>query len=223
MPSDLEDFKKKREQLVFYMESINALKTPALKKAFLQTKREDFISKELRPHAYADDALPLIESQTISQPSTIAVMLEMLDVKQGQKVLEVGLGSGYVVSLLSRLVGGKGKVYGIEFNPAVYSLAEKNLGKEKLNNIELKQGDGSEGWQEKSPFDRILVSAACPFIPKPLTEQLKEKGVIVAPVGDRFNQEMVKAHKFKGKLLKESYLGSWFAFVPLKGRHGFPF
>jgi protein-L-isoaspartate(D-aspartate) O-methyltransferase len=215
-----EEFKKKREQLVFFMESSGALKTPSIKKAFLETERELFLPEELRPHAYADEALPLVEGQTISQPSTIAVMLEQLELKEGEKVLEVGLGSGYVAALLSKIVGAKGKVFGVEYNQALFELAQENLKKTKPENISIKHGDGSQGWEEKAPFDRILVSAACPFIPKPLFEQVKEKGTIVAPVGDRFSQEMVQAHKFKGKLIKKSYMGLMFAFVPLKGKFG---
>jgi protein-L-isoaspartate(D-aspartate) O-methyltransferase len=215
-----ESFKLKREQLVYHMQGIGALKAQNLKQAFLAVKRELFLPEQLQNAAYADDALPIGFNQTISQPSTIAIMLEMLDVQEGMKVLEVGVGCGYAAALLSELVGEKGKVFGIDIVPELIPLAEENLKKQNSKNVTLIEGDGTKGLPKKKPFDRILISAACPYVPKPLLDQLKEKGVVVAPVGDRFSQQMIKMTKFKGKPVKSTYMGGMFAFVPLRGEFG---
>ena len=147
-------------------------------------------------------------------------MLELLELKKGQIVLEIGSGSGYVLALLSKIVGSTGKVFGIELFLELVKRSKKTLQDLKMENIEVFQKDGSLGLIEKAPFDRILVSAACPFIPKPLFDQLKEKGVIVAPCGDKFTQMMQIMRKIKGKPIKQDYLETYFAFVPLKGEFG---
>lgn len=218
--SEEEFFKQKREHLVFYMQSTLALKTESVKKAFLAVKRELFMPGHLKEQAYADDAMPIGFNQTISQPSTIAVMLEMLEAKDGQKILEVGSGSGYVCALLSYIVGEKGRVFGVEIVPELVDRAKKSLELQGCKNVEIIKSDGSLGLKEKAPFDRILVSAACPFIPKPLLEQLKDDGIAVAPVGDRYTQMMEQLRKTKKGFLKQHYLQSYFVFVPLKGEHG---
>ncbi len=217
---DEKDFSALREQLVEYM-SGRAVKSENVKNAFLKVKRELFVTDDCQEYAYADDAMPIGYNQTISQPSTIAVMLELLDAKEGMKVLEIGAGSGYVIALLSELVGEKGKAYGIELVKELIERAKNNIKKQGCKNVAVIYGDGSKGWPENAPFDRILISAACPFIPKPLFEQLKEGGRIVAPVGDRFTQMMETMVKKDGKPLKSQYLEGYFAFVPLKGEHGF--
>ncbi|MBI2042946.1 protein-L-isoaspartate O-methyltransferase [Candidatus Pacearchaeota archaeon] len=185
-------------------------------KAFSKIKRENFIPKELKDRAYEDIPLPIGKGQTISQPYTIAMMLSLLDIKKGQKILEIGSGCGYVLALLSNIVGKNGKVFGIEI---IKELAEKS--KENLRNyknIKVYNKNGRFGLKENAPFDRIIISAAAyDEIPKPLISQLKEKGILVAPLGNRYGQDLIAYQKINGKLkLKEKIPG--FIFVPLVER-----
>ena len=213
-------FELKRKQLVEFLKSSGAVKSIPIERAFSKVKRELFVPEAYSDYAYADDALPTSLGQTISQPSTIATMLELLDAGTGMKVLEVGSGSGYVLALLSEIVGSEGKVIGIEF---LHELAEKSREsseKQGAGNVVVIEGDGGKGLDSEKPFDRILVSCACPFIPKPLFDQLKEGGRIVAPVGDKHTQLLQIMKKINGKVLKEDYIGGYFVFVPLRGEHG---
>jgi len=213
-------FRMKREQLVQYMLASGAIKSASVKNAFLNVKRENFMPAHLQSAAYSDEALPIGLGQTISQPSTIAAMLELLQVQEGNNVLEIGAGSAYVLALLAELAGKKGKIYGIEILAELKQRAEQTLKKCNCKNIKLKVGDGTLGWEEKAPFERILLSAACPYVPKPLIEQLAENGRLVAPVGDKFTQMMSIIKKLKGHIIKEEFLENYFAFVPLRGKYG---
>ena len=215
-----QEMQSKRSQLIEYISGF-ALKSPAIKKAFSSVKRENFVQPEMQPYAYDDNALPISGGQTISQPSTIAIMLELLNAQKGMKVLEIGSGCGYVAALLSRIVGEKGGVFGIEISRGLAEKSRAVLGAEGVKNCEIKNSDGASGWAEHTPFDRIIISCACPFIPKELFAQLKEGGRIVAPVGDEHTQLLEIMMKEKGKPLKKTYEGSVFAFVPMKGRSGF--
>ena len=213
-------FRLRREQLVQYMLTTGAIKSTSVKNAFLNVKRENFMPVHLQNAAYADEAMAIGYGQTISQPSTIAAMLELLQIQEGNKVLESGAGSAYVLALLAELAGKKGKIYGIEILPELKQRAEQTLKKCDYKNIKLKVGDGSLGWKEKAPFERILLSAACPYVPKPLIEQVAETGRIVAPVGDKFTQMRHELKKIKGQVIKEEFLENYFAFVPLRGKYG---
>ncbi len=207
------DFEEQRRKLVKSMR----LHNKAVEKAFLAVNRQEFFLPAMTHHSYVDSAFPIGFGQTISQPITIAIMLEMLDVRPGNSVLEVGSGSGYVLALLSKLAGEKGKVYGVELLHELEQKAKKKLLELGYKNVFMRCGDGTLGWKEKAKFDRILVSAACKQIPKPLTEQLGEKGKVVAPVGSRLYSEIVLFEKEKGKLV-ERERKCCFAFVPLKGK-----
>lgn len=206
-----------REQLVEKIKTV--AKTEKVRKAFLETERRNFVPERAKQYAYYDEALPIGKNQTISQPTTIAIMLELLDLKDGQKVLEVGSGSGYVVALIARIVGEKGKVSGSEIIKELAEQSEKNLEKEGIKNAEIFHGDAGETLEEK--FDRILVSCACPFIPKKLFEKIKEEGRIVAPVGDEGTQLLEVLIKKNGKPIKRTFEGSLFTFVPMTGNHSF--
>ncbi len=156
--------------------------------AFEKVKREDFVGEGMKKLAYENIALPISESETISQPSTIAIALSMLKLRENQKVLEIGSGCGYVLALISEIMDRKGKVFGIEI---VKKLAEKS--KELLRNyknIEVFNKNGNKGFPEQAPFDRIIISAACQQIPREILEQLNDKGIIVAPVGPGFMQTL---------------------------------
>lgn len=213
------NFESERKKLIEYISGF-AIKSPEIKKAFLSVSRENFLPKANKEQAYHDNAISIGSGQTISQPSTIAVMLELLKVEKGMKVLEIGSGYGYVQALLSHLVE-DGKVYGIEYLEELAEQSKKNLEEEGIKNCEIKTGDGSLGWEEKAPFDRVIFSCACPFIPKPIFDQLKEKGKIVAPTGDQYSQVLETMTKFNGKPVKEQYPGASFIFVPLRGKHGY--
>ncbi|MFH1751533.1 MAG: protein-L-isoaspartate(D-aspartate) O-methyltransferase [archaeon] len=209
-------FEEQRKLLVKSMTANNALKSESIKNAFLKVRRERFVLKNYLNSAYIDEALPLISGQTISQPSTISVMLELLEVKKGMKVLEVGSGCGYVLALLRELAGREGKVFGIELLKELFKLSKKNLKKSGVVGVKVFNSDGNKGLVKEKPFDRILISAACTFVPNPLTDQLKEGGILVVPVGNKFQQTMTVYKKVKGKIVEDSFKDSAFCFVPLK-------
>jgi len=175
-------------------------------KAFEKIKREDFILPQYKSLAYEDIALPLEGGATISQPYTIAFMLSLLELKRGQKILEIGSGSGYVLALISEIIL-DGEIYGLEI---IKSLAEKskNLLK-KDKSIKIINQDGSNGLPEHAPFDRILVSASAEELPLNLYAQLKNNGILVAPIKESIFQIKEQNSKIK---LKE-FPG--FVFVPL--------
>lgn len=167
----------------------------AIINAFSEVKRENFVPENLKNLAYEDTALPIGEGQTISQPYTIAVMFDILNLKKGQKILEIGSGCGYVLALISGIVGEKGKVYGVEI---IKNLAEKSIQNLKdYNNIKICNTNGKEGLEEAAPFDRILISAGCEKIPDKILHQLKDKGILVAPVGSRESQSLVAVQRKK--------------------------
>ncbi len=176
--------------------------------------RHVFFDDALLAHAYEDKAFPIGEGQTISQPYTVAFQSEKLEVKPGQKVLEIGTGSGYQAAILLELGA---KVYTIEFNRKLYEKTKAFLPSFGYNPYFF-YGDGSKGIPAKAPFDKIIVTAGAPVIPSALTDQLTEKGILIIPVGDRESQKMLKIHKNAGKLLKEEF--NQFAFVPLLGEGG---
>ncbi len=187
--------------------------------AFSTIPREKFIPPQLNAHAYDDLPLPTIRNQSISQPSTIIIMLRALQLQEGEKVMEVGAGMGYQAALMASLVGSTGKVITIDVIPELVQYARKNLQDLRLEQVSVMEGDGAEGYPTHAPYDKIIITAACPSIPLPLITQLREGGIIIAPVGDLRSQTMVKGTKVNGRLELE-FLGD-FVFVPLKGKHGF--
>ncbi len=209
------EFENKRKKVVQFMQDTGALHSSKVIDAFLRVPREKFVPNEYQDEAYVDEALPFSPTQTISQPTTIATMLELLEVTVGKRVLEVGSGCGYVLALLSHIVGKDGKVYGVEIARDSVESSRKKIGELGFQNVEILCGDGKKGWSGKSPFDRILVSAACAQIPEQLISQLAEKGKLVAPVGNRYTQQLVKIEKENGKMSQETSQKGYFVFVPL--------
>jgi protein-L-isoaspartate(D-aspartate) O-methyltransferase len=176
--------------------------------------RHVFFDDALLNHAYEDKAFPIGEGQTISQPYTVAFQTEKLEVKPGDKVLEIGTGSGYQACILMELGA---KLYTIEYQRKLYEKVKDKLPRMGYNPFFL-CGDGSKGLPAKAPFDKIIVTAGAPVIPEALTAQLAEGGILIIPVGDREKQKMVKITKKRGKLIKEEF--DYFAFVPLLGEQG---
>ncbi len=203
-----------KEQLIRYWEKSGLLKNKNLMKAFRKIKREDFVLPEYKNRAYEDTAIPLKHGSTISQPSTIMIMLEALKLKKGLKVLEIGTGSGYTAALIAEIT--KKTVYSMEIVPELIKTAENNFKKEKIKNIKLFCRDGSKGLKEYSSYDRILVNAASKDVSKELIKQLKTNGIMIAPIGGKYSQKMIKFTKEK-KGIREEYLGE-FIFVPMQNR-----
>lgn len=207
-----------KKELLVLLKKDGHLKTKAVIAAFEKVPREEFVPKDLRRETYANEPLPIGEGQTISQPLTIADMTEALEIKKGQKVLEVGTGSGYQAAIIAEIVGLKGKVYTIERIHSLAERARKILKKLGYKNVQVFEGDGSLGFSRFAPYDRIIVTASSPYVPEPLKEQLKVGGKIIIPVGG-FIQKMILLTKTR-RGLEERSLG-FYAFVPLRGRHGF--
>jgi protein-L-isoaspartate(D-aspartate) O-methyltransferase len=176
--------------------------------------RHVFFENALLDHAYQDKAFPIGEGQTISQPYTVAFQTEKLEIKQGDKILEIGTGSGYQACVLLEMGA---KVYTIEYNRKLYETA-----RDLLPHMGYKpfffHGDGSKGLPQKAPYDKIIVTAGAPVVPQALTDQLADGGILVIPVGDREKQRMLRIRKKNGKLLTEEL--DTFAFVPLLGEQG---
>ncbi|HJZ19032.1 MAG TPA: protein-L-isoaspartate O-methyltransferase [Candidatus Nanoarchaeia archaeon] len=180
--------------------------------SFEKVRREDFVPEDMKKIAYEDTSLPIGEGQTISQPYTIAVMLSLLDLKKGQKILEIGSGCGYVLALVSELIGKGEKVYGIEIIKSLFEKSAENL--RNYKNIKVYNRNGFLGLEEEAPFDRIILSAGYREIPKPLITQLKDGGIIVAPIGTSYEQALMAFEKNNEKLeMKKEIKG--FIFVPL--------
>lgn len=176
--------------------------------------RHAFFDDALLSHAYEDKAFPIGEGQTISQPYTVAFQTEKLQIKSGEKVLEIGTGSGYQAAVLLEMGA---KVYTIEYNRKLYEHT-----RDFLPELGYKPffffGDGSKGIPAKAPYDKIIVTAGAPIVPSALTEQLAENGILIIPVGDRNKQKMLRITKKQGKLVQEEF--DSFAFVPLLGDQG---
>lgn len=209
----------KKINLVNHWKENNIITDERLLNTFQEVKRENFVLPELKQYAYEDTPLPIIKGQTISQPTTVMLMTQALELKKGEKVLEVGAGSGYQAAIIARMIGSKGKVVTTEIIPELAELARKNLEKEGIKNVEIIEWDGSKGCSKNAPYDKIIVTAATPKIPSALIEQLRENGIIVIPTGQMYSQEMIVGVKKKGNLETKS-LG-YFQFVPMKGEFGF--
>jgi protein-L-isoaspartate(D-aspartate) O-methyltransferase len=176
--------------------------------------RHVFFDEALLSHAYEDKAFPIGEGQTISQPYTVAFQTEKLEVKPGDKVLEIGTGSGYQAAILLEMGA---KVYSIEYNRNLYEKTKTFLPQMGYHAF-LSYGDGSRGLASKAPFDKILVTAGAPVVPRALTDQLKEGGILIIPVGGRDQQKMIRIRKVNEQLVHEQFEN--FAFVPLLGEGG---
>lgn len=195
------------------------LKSSQVISAFRKIKRSDFVPEKTRTEHGEDfintynAPLPIGFGQTISQPLTVAFMLELLQPEKGHNILEIGSGSGWQTAMLCQIVGSKGFIHAIEFVPELKEFGENNVGKYKFNNVEFICGDGSKGLATQAPFDRIIAAASAEEkIPQAWKEQLKINGRLVAPAGNSIWLIIKKGEK---KFEEKEYPG--FAFVPLVG------
>ena len=189
---------------------------PRVLEAMASVPRHDLVPEELRDVAYENRPLPIGHGQTISQPYIVAVMTDLLKLEHGQRALEIGTGSGYQAAILGELGG---EVYTIEIIAELGEQARRNLERLGYKNIEVRIGDGYYGWEERAPFDAIVVTAAASHIPPPLIKQLKNGGRMVIPVGSRFMvQQLLLVEKDEaGKVTTRQILPV--RFVPLTGTH----
>ncbi len=213
-------FEEKRKEMVESLKRRGYLKKKEVIEAFSKVPREKFVSQNTVDDAYADHPLPIGRGQTISAPSMIVIMLEALEVRRGDKILEIGTGSGYNSALLSELVGPEGRVYTIERLEKLANKGRENLEKSGYEEVEVVVRDGTKGYPEEAPWDRILITACSPKVPEPLVEQLKVGGKMAAPVGDYYMSQtlLVIKKKESGETEIERHGGC--AFVPLVGEYG---
>jgi len=212
------DFEEKRIALINKLKREGRIYTEEIEKAFLETPRELFVSERMKKAAYLDTPLEIGDGQTISAPHMVAIMVEALNLKKGQKILEIGAGSGYHAAIVSKIIGNEGHVYTIERFSTLAENAKKNLDTAVITNVTVEIGDGSEGLAKHAPYDRIYVTCASPGIPQPLIEQLKDSGKLMIPVGKMFCE--LKLIEKNGEELITKDLGGC-AFVPLVGKHGY--
>jgi len=212
MPTDLES---KKHELISYLQQEGFLKTPSVIEAFEAVPREKFVPADARKFSYANEPLDIGHGQTISQPLTVAVMTEALDVHDGMHVLEIGTGSGYQAAIIANMVGVKEKVVSTERIPKLARIARKNLAAAKIANVEVIEYDGTKGYEKEAPYDRIIVTASALVVPQPLIEQLKPGGKMIIPV----ETELWAIRKDEHGHIHRKMLG-FYAFVPLIGEYG---
>jgi protein-L-isoaspartate(D-aspartate) O-methyltransferase len=211
-------YEERRAQLVEQLKIEGRINTKEVEKAFLEIPREKFLPEQIKKYAYLDTPLEIGNGQTISAPHMVAIMVEALDIKKGQKILEIGAGSGYHAAIVSKLVGKDGHVYTIERFSTLAENARKNLKDTGITNVTVEVGDGSLGLPKYAPYDRIYVTCAAPDVPCPLVEQLKDKGKLMIPVGQIISTlELIE--KVGNKIITKNLGGC--AFVPLVGKHGY--
>ena len=210
-----------RVRLVASLVRRGEIRSAAVREAFLRVPREEFVRSEDRRDAYDDTPLPIGEGQTISAPSMIAIMLEEADLRPGERVLEIGTGSGYHAALLAALVGPE-CVVSIERLPSLAAWGRRNLDRTGFGAVTVVTGDGSLGYAERAPYDCILATAGAPRLPAAWPKQLAERGRIVAPVGEsRYAQDLLVARRRPDGGL-DLRRGTPCAFVPLVGVEAWP-
>jgi protein-L-isoaspartate(D-aspartate) O-methyltransferase len=200
-------------KLASYLKEIGVLKGPNLIRAFEKIRRRDFLPAGIKKLADTDTALAIGFGQTNSQPYTVAFMLELLSLRLGQKVLDVGSGSGWQTALLSEIVGTSGEVWALEICPELFEIGQQNLSKYNFKNVHSVLGDGRCDFPKQGEFDRIIIAAASKDIPASLIKQLKEGGRLVMPQG-RETCDIIVVEKVRGQaVIVERHPG--FVFVPL--------
>jgi protein-L-isoaspartate(D-aspartate) O-methyltransferase len=217
------------EKLIDNLTRQGTLRTPSVITAMLAVPRAKFLSADSQAYSATDTPLPIGQGQTISAPHIVAIMNENLQLQTGQKILEIGAGSGWHAATLAETVAAKqaprtewGHVYTVENNQTLAETARKNIMNMGYGDrVTIIVADGSKGYPGKAPFDRVVVAAAAPEIPKPLVDQLKSGGIMLIPVGNAsLFQTLLKVTKGSDGKIKEESLGV-VTFVPLTGEYGF--
>ncbi len=211
-----DDFTKLRNRMVDEQIARRGVKDPKTLIAMRTVPRHLFVPSKLWPVAYVDSPLPIAEGQTISQPYIVALMTQTADVGPDSVVLDIGTGSGYAAAIFAHIVK---QVYSIERIASLADEAKNKLEEMGYQNIEVKTGDGSQGWPEKAPFDAIVVTAGAPVVPESLKKQLKVGGCLVIPVGDAFSQQLLRIRKIGDSKFTEEII-EFVRFVPLIGKEG---
>ncbi|MCD6202803.1 MAG: protein-L-isoaspartate O-methyltransferase [Methanophagales archaeon] len=210
-----DEYREERERMVALLRR-RGISTEVLE-AMNRVKRHLFVPPELRDQAYGDYPLPIGGGQTISAPHMVAMMCDYLKLERGDKVLEIGAGSGYHAAVIAELIGAEGRVYTVERLALLVDFSMRNLREAGYKNVVVVSGDGTLGLPEYAPFNKICVTCAAPAVPPPLLEQLETGGRMVIPIG-RYIQELYLVEKKNG-IVKQSKCEV--VFVPLIGRFGF--
>src|SRR5436190_2083315 len=211
-PTPAPEFAAQRQRMVERQLKARGIKNERVLAAMGKVPREVFVPPESRAASYEDGPLPIGYDQTISQPYIVAFMTEQLRLKPSDRVLEIGTGSGYQTAILAELVP---EVYTIEIVEPLAKNAEATLQRLGYKDVHVKAGDGYKGWPEAAPFDAIIVTCAPDRVPQPLTDQLKDGGRMIIPVGERFAQELYLLDKKNGHLKESAVLPV--RFVPMAG------
>lgn len=211
------NYSKARERMVRQQIAARGIRAERVLDAMRSVPRHLFVPLESRHSAYMDGPLSIGQGQTISQPYIVALMTEALELKGHERVLEIGTGSGYQAAILSQLAS---HVYTVERIPELASRAQDLFRQLGYDNISIHVGDGTLGWLEHALYEAIIITAAAPEIPRPLTDQLAEGGRLVAPIGGSWSQSLVRVRKQRGHLRRQELTSV--AFVPLIGQHGWP-
>jgi len=211
-PAPVSDFASERQRMVREQLMSRGIHDERVLAAMSKVPREEFVPADERAAAYTDNPLPIGYDQTISQPYIVAFMTEQLHPKLSDRVFEIVTGSVYQAAILAELVA---EVYTIEISEPLARNAEATLVRLGYKNVRMKVGDGYKGWPENAPFDAIIVTCAPDRVPRPLTDQLKEGGRMIIPVGDRFAQELYLLKKKNGQLKESAVLPV--RFVPMTG------
>jgi protein-L-isoaspartate(D-aspartate) O-methyltransferase len=211
------DFAKLRERMIERQIAARGIRNPAILGAFRKVPREEFVDEPHKLWAYDDHPLPIEAGQTISQPYIVALMIEAAAIGPGDKVLEVGAGSGYAAAVISRIAE---RVIGIERQRDLVEVARERLARLGFGNVAIVEGDGTKGWPDEAPYAAILAAASGSHVPRTLINQLADGGRIVMPLGDPGSvQELVKVTKKKDGSVERENLGG-VRFVPLIGEEG---
>ncbi|MFC2154199.1 protein-L-isoaspartate O-methyltransferase [Candidatus Altiarchaeota archaeon] len=211
------DFEVQRESLISRLLAAGYVRDDKVAEALMSVRREEFVPEKQKTYAYDDRPLSIGWGQTISAPHMVAIMTQHTEARGASKVLEVGAGSGYQAAVLAEVLP-DADIISVERVPELVSFAQENLKRCGYENVTVVFGDGTKGYPDLAPYDRILVTAAAPKVPDSLVEQLAEGGRMLIPVGGHFLQDLVAVEKKKGKIEKSSLGGC--VFVPLIGEEG---
>ena len=206
------NFQANLDELIDQMKATGFLNDKKVEFVIRQTPRHNFVPSSLQDRAYENGPLPLLSGQTISQPSVVARMTEWLEIKEGQKILEIGSGSGWQCAIIAKLVG-NGQIFTVERHENLANFAKDNLKKSGIKNAYIINGDGRLGLPRESPYDRIIITAACKDVPKSLFDQLTTDGLLLAPVGENIQSLILFKKTPKGVVEIKNQSG--YVFVPL--------